>query len=128
MPIHSCSLPHIFNLSLSQGRLPVEWKISFIVIIPKCSSNLDNPSNYRPISLLSIISKLLENMFILSFTTLVSNTILSLHLNYFSSSFSISSALLMANHSLHTLRQTNKLVGACFLDLKIALNSVPHNS
>ena len=53
-------LTHLFNLSLPQGCVPADWKTCFIVPIPKCSSNLDNPSNYRPISLLSIISKLLE--------------------------------------------------------------------
>ena len=71
---------HLFNLSLSQGHVPADWKTSFIVPIPKCSSNLDNPSNYRPISLLSILWKL-KNMFTLSFTNFVANTTLSPLLN-----------------------------------------------
>ena len=39
---------------------------------------------------------------------------------------STSAALLFANHSFHSLLQTNKSVGACFLNLKKVLDSVPH--
>ena len=37
------------------------WKIAGVVPIPKCSSK-HNPSNYRPMSLLSVVSKLLERI------------------------------------------------------------------
>ncbi len=53
------SLTRLFNLSLVSGCLPLEWKRSHIVPIPK-SDELSNASNYRPISLLCIVSKLLE--------------------------------------------------------------------
>jgi len=46
----------IFNLSLIQGGLPMEWKVAQVIPIPT-SEQLSNP-NYRPISLLSILSKL----------------------------------------------------------------------
>ena len=53
------SLAKLFSLSLSSGKFPVLWKSASIVPIPK-STNKSNPSDYRPISLLSIVSKLLE--------------------------------------------------------------------
>ena len=53
------SLTKLFNLSLTTGTLPSQWKKSLIVPIPK-SQELSSPSNYRPISLLPIISKILE--------------------------------------------------------------------
>ena len=46
----------IFNLSLIQGQFPIEWKVVQVIPIPK-SEQLSNPTNYRPISLLSILSK-----------------------------------------------------------------------
>ena len=49
----------IFNMSLSTGTCPDSWKSSLIVPIPK-SGDSSNPGNYRPISLLPIVSKLLE--------------------------------------------------------------------
>jgi hypothetical protein len=50
------SLCHIYNLSLSQGVVPACWKLANVTPVFK----KDDPtpaSNYRPISLLSIISK-----------------------------------------------------------------------
>ena len=48
----SPSLAKIFNLSIKTGSFPSLWKKSNIVLIPKANDN-HNPSNYRPISLLS---------------------------------------------------------------------------
>ena len=53
------AITSLFNLSLTQGQLPAEWKLACIMPIPK-SEDKSNPANYRPISLLSILSKLLE--------------------------------------------------------------------
>ena len=49
----------IFNMSLSTGTCHDSWKSSIIVPVPK-SGDSSNPGNYRPISLLPIVSKLLE--------------------------------------------------------------------
>ena len=53
------SITKLFNISIRTGKLPDQWKLSMVVPIPK-SSNLSEPSNYRPISLLCILGKLLE--------------------------------------------------------------------
>ena len=45
----------MFNISISLGELPEEWKISRITPTPK-HGDRTNPSNNRPISLLSILS------------------------------------------------------------------------
>jgi len=49
----------IFNMSLATGIVPDEWKTSLVIPIPK-SGNSSDPGNYRPISLLPIVSKVLE--------------------------------------------------------------------
>ena len=49
----------IFNMSLSTGTCPDSWMSSLIVPVPK-SGDSSNPGNYRPISLLPTVSKLLE--------------------------------------------------------------------
>ena len=49
----------LFNKSIMSGRLPSDWKPSSVIPVPKGDDNL-NVANYRPISLLPIISKLLE--------------------------------------------------------------------
>ena len=57
------SLTKLFNLSISAGQFPASWKRARVVPIPKSSSRACNPSDYRPISLLSVLSKLLEKHF-----------------------------------------------------------------
>ena len=53
------SLTKLFNLSITTGCFPEDWKIVRIVPIPKVD-NRSSPANYRPISILPIISKVLE--------------------------------------------------------------------
>ena len=53
------SLTLLYNKSLETGVFPDEWKLANIVPIHK-KDNEDHVENYRPISLLSIISKVLE--------------------------------------------------------------------
>lgn len=48
----------IFNQSLPEGYLPSDWKIGKIVPVHK-NGDRASPSNYHPISLTSILSKLL---------------------------------------------------------------------
>ena len=52
-------LTHLFNMSIESGIFPDKWKLSSVVPIPKGGDH-SNPSNYRLISLLSVISKMLE--------------------------------------------------------------------
>ena len=49
----------MFNKSLSTGVLPRDWKLTNVVPVHK-KDNKEHVKNYRPISLLSLISKTLE--------------------------------------------------------------------
>ena len=53
------SIARLFNCFIHSGKLPDQWKLSMIVPIP-ISSQMSEPGNYRPISLLCILGKLLE--------------------------------------------------------------------
>ena len=53
------SLHKLFNLSISTGILPTDWKVGRITPIPKGTNN-SLPSGYRPISMLPIVSKLIK--------------------------------------------------------------------
>ena len=57
------SLCYIFNLSLDTGIFPSALKIAKTIPIPKTNDNKSSLSNYRPISLLSIFSKIFESLF-----------------------------------------------------------------
>ena len=53
------SLTKLFNVSIRQGYFPGCWKTSSVVPVPKYAG-LSNITNYRPISLLLIVNKILE--------------------------------------------------------------------
>ena len=60
--ILSCILTHIVNLSLEQGSFPSELKIANIIPIFKAGET-EIIGNYRPVSLLSTVSKVFERAF-----------------------------------------------------------------
>ena len=53
------SLAKLFNISIKLGHFPTCWKTSSVVPVPK-SSKHNEVANYRPISLLPVVNKLLE--------------------------------------------------------------------
>ena len=59
----STSLEILFNLSIEEGIVPSEWKEANITpLFKKVSTN--KPENYRPVSLISDVCKLLETLII----------------------------------------------------------------
>ena len=57
----STPLAHVFNMSLQEGIVPLEWKEANIVPLFKKGSR-NKSVNYRPVSLTSVICKLLETI------------------------------------------------------------------
>ncbi|KAI5707907.1 hypothetical protein M8J77_012291 [Diaphorina citri] len=55
-------LLEIFNLIWTRGIFPLCWKTAIVVPILKPNKDKLNPINYRPISLLSCVNKILERM------------------------------------------------------------------
>jgi len=51
----------LFESSYKLGKLPDEWKLGNVITVYK-KENKGNPSNYRPLSLTSVICKLMESI------------------------------------------------------------------
>ena len=121
------SIARLFNCSIHSGKLPDQWKLSMIVPIPK-SSQMSELGNYRPISLLCILGKLLEkhmaNMILEHLEE--SNYELSKQQWGFRSNRSTTSALLSVTHDWHVALEQGKEVSAIFFDYQKAFDSVPH--
>ena len=121
-------IAQIFNTSISLGDLPHEWKTARVIPIPKGAASSD-PSKYRPISLLSVLSKLLE--------TFIRGILLD-HLDRFSplsdmqwgftSRKSTTGALLAATDHWHQLLDSGSEICTVFFDYSKAFDSVPHRS
>ena len=54
-------LAEIFNISLAQGKFPSKLKTAKVIPIYKTDDETD-PSNYRPISLLSNLNRIFEKL------------------------------------------------------------------
>ena len=120
------ALTKIFNLSISTGIVPDEWKLSHVVPIPKCNK-YDEVSGYRPISLLSICSKMLEKH-VSHLLTMHLKTHCPLSPNQwgFTAKRSTTTALLSVLHDWHQQLEEKKEVCAVFFDLQKAFDTVPH--
>ena len=58
------AITHIYNSILRVGYFPGQWKVSHIVTILKPGKPAEDVTSYRPISLLPILSKGFEELFI----------------------------------------------------------------
>ena len=59
-PIISCHLAYIFNLSIQNGEVPPDWKLARVTPLYKGVGQCTEPSNYRPISIVSSVAKIIE--------------------------------------------------------------------
>lgn len=62
-------LTHLFNHLPQLGFFPNTWKRAKVIPIPKPNKPPMDPNSYRPISLLSIVGKLLEQIIAIRLTT-----------------------------------------------------------
>ena len=121
------ALTTLFNLSLSSSTVPDEWKMSNVTPIFK-SGDASKASNYRPISLLSLISKALERCIhsrVMEF--LLQNKLLSDCQFGFRPKSSTQDALLTITRDWHQQLSTSRQVAAVFFDIRKAFDSVPHS-
>ena len=120
------SVTKLFNISLTSGCFPVLWKSLNVVPIPKCN-DLTNPNNYRPISLLPILSKVLEHHVCSLLTEHLSFTVpISEEQWGFQNKKSTALALLSATHDWFQSIDNGVDICAVFFDLKKAFDTVPH--
>ena len=123
----SAPLLHLFNLSIATGIFPTELKTSRIIPIFKGGDPL-NPDNYRPISLLSSISKVLEKYIANKLVEhLESNNLLyENQYGFLRNRSTVHNLLQLTNYAAKGINEKKFVVGI-FLDLKKAFDVVPHD-
>ena len=120
-------LVNIFNSSVSSGKVPKDWKISRITPIFK-KGDASVISNYRPISLLSLVDKLLERLIHTALLDhVLDNNILSDKQFGFRPNSSTQEALLSASISWHDTMENGGSNIVVFLDLAKAFDTIQHD-
>ena len=117
-------LCYLFNLSLSSGTVPSEWKIHLITPVYK-SADRSCINNYRPISLLCNISKVLESLIHDKIIPHVSTLISPYQFGFLSGRSTVQQLLLFLHHIFDAVSCGHQ-TDAIYLDLCKAFDSVSH--
>jgi len=109
-----------FNYSM----VPADWKVAAVTPIFKSCVTADM-SNYRPISILPVISKIVEKWVVRLLVAHLENVQPSLHPLQFGfwTHHSTDSAMCVLTENIKGLLDKSPCVGAVFLDLKKAFDS-----
>ena len=118
------NLTKLFNTSLTQGSVPQEWKEANVVPVLK-KGDPTNPSNYRPISLLPVISKLFERCIYDKIITTLRPKITSMQHGFLASS-STTTQLLTFFNKINDILDNRTQCDIIYFDLSKAFDSVPH--
>ena len=127
-PIVSASLSYIINRSLTTGIFPNDWKVARVTPIYKDDIKT-NPNNYRPISVLPIVNKLIERIvFNQLYAFLMRHDLLADAQSGFRPCHSTLTALLDITNDWFSNMDNGLLTGVLFLDLRKAFDTVDHEN
>ena len=122
----SNTLAEIINLSISTGVYPNKLKIAKIVPIFKTDDNTD-PSNYRPISLLSNFNRIFEKLIFKRMKSFIAqHNMLSPSQYGFCKTLSTQHAILDIVSTIQTNMDKRLFSCGVFIDLKKAFDTVDH--
>ena len=116
----------IFSLSLRTGKVVSEWKLANVTPLFK-RGDKSNPGNYRPISLTSVVCKLMESILrdkIVEF--LEKNNIIRDSQHGFRNRRSCLTNLLDFLHDIYEMYEEGRAVDTIYLDFQKAFDKVPH--
>ena len=120
---------NIMNCSLQTGVFPTAFKMAVVKPLLK-KSNLDPniPNNYRPVSNLPFLSKILEKLAFKQVNDfLIKNNILDRHQSGFRINHSTETALLKILNDIRWNLDNKKLTVMVLLDLSSAFDTVDHH-
>ena len=121
------SITHIINLSIASQTFPVDWKTAKVIPLHK-KKDVSHPENYRPVSLLSSVSKVCEKaIFIQLVTYFESNNLIHPSHHGFRADHNTTTALIeMADRWVESFDE-GKLSAVVALDMSAAFDLVDRN-
>ena len=120
------SLSRLFQHSIASGSLPNDWTVANVVPVYKRGDRSD-PNNYRPISLTSVLVKMLERIICRHLVqSLECSDCFSVHQHGFRRKRSTVTLLLEAVNDWAISLEHRHSTHALFLDFAKAFDSVPH--
>ena len=124
-PIIAPLLCHVFNLSLNQGIVPSDWKLAKVTPIYKGKGSHSEPGNYRPISVVPTVAKLMEKLVKAQLTSFFdSNNLFSETQFAYMKTRSTSTALHCLLDKFLDNINSNKINGVCQIDLSKGFDTI----
>ena len=125
-------IAYLFRKSLAESKIPFQWKMACITPVPK-HQQASQPSDYRPISITPVISRVLERLVIHQYIYPLLNDYPSMALTLsdqyaFRPSGSTTAALINILQDLSDLSQSEPYVLIIALDFSKAFDTVRHSS
>ena len=118
-------IAHIINLSLQTSTFPDSWKRARLNPIYKSGDHTD-PSNYRPIAILPVLSKICEKVVFAQVYEFLNDKLYSCQ-SGFRPLHSTTTALLNVTDDWFNAIDKGNVVGLVMLDLKKAFDTVNHS-
>ena len=115
----------MYNKSIEQGELPLDWKTAHVTPVYKSGSQ-HSASNYRPISLTSIPCKLLEHILLGGILEKIDG-FLHNRQHGFRRGLSWETQLCATIHDILAVTNKDQSWHAAVLDFTKAFNRVPHS-
>ena len=126
--VSSSIIPHLnklFNAILVLSHTPVSWKKGKVILIPKPGTNTACEGDYRPITLLPIMAKVLEKVILRRMQNEISTKNWFSHFQYaFLPGKSVNQALFQYSTKVSSALKGKQPCIALHLDIKGAFNSV----
>ena len=127
LPVISPVLLHIVNSCLTRCDIPDEWKHSLVNPIHK-SGDPSNPANFRPISIIPVISKVIERVVQRQlYNYLTTNHLLSDTQHGFRTRHSTETALVTISDRVLLANDQNQISLLCLLDLSKCFDVIDHS-
>ena len=121
------SLTHIISLVIRTNTIPSDWKTARVTPIYK-EGRGEDPNNYRPISVLSVIAKIFEKViFDQTYKFLCDNKVLSESQSGFRPLHSASTTLLEMTDKWYTNMDNGLINAFLFVVLKKAFDTINHD-
>ena len=119
-------LAHLFQISIDNGTFPLDWKSALVTPVFK-KGDRSSPSNYRPISLMSIVCKTLEHVIHSSVIShFETNNILTDCQHGFRKRRSCETQLILTIDDLAKGLKDKQQIDAILLDFSKAFDHVPY--
>ena len=119
---------HLFNLTFTHGLIPKDWKVARVSPVYKKSGVVNNASNYRPISVLGFLAKLIEkDVQCQLMSYLIVNDFITLDQSAYKKFHSTSSCLHTTIDEWLQNFDDKLYTGICFLDIAKCFDTINHD-